>query len=135
MTDSYNQGDINLLDGSPISVQTPDVTPLVIQLGAIDDGGRLTVTIMGGESDADPLLVSTNNYVVLSGDVIFTRAGGAGIVTPAGGAIVIIPFNLVPVLAFTIFDNVATGLSDCQLTITGPATPYDHRLKFSAIQF
>ena len=133
MTDSYNQGDINLLDGSPISVQTPDATPLVIQLGAIADGGRLTVDMIGGGSDADPLLVSTNNYAVLSADVIFTRAGAAGVVTPAGGPISILPLGLVPLLTFTITDGPL--LTTCELTIVGPLTPYDHRLKFSAIQF
>jgi len=133
MTDSYNQGAINLLEGSPISVQTPDATPLVIQLGAIADGGSLTVDMVGGGSDADPLLVSTNNYTVLSANVIFTRAGATGIVTPAGGPISIVPLNFVPVLMFT----VANGplLSTCQLTIIGPAIPYNHRLKFSTIQF
>ena len=135
MTDSYNQGSINLLEGSPISVQTPDATPLVIQLGAIADGGSLTVDMVGGGSDADPLLVSTNNYTVLSANVIFTRAGAAGIVTPAGGPISIVPLNLVPVLTFTVVDDPTTLLSLCQLTIVGPAIPYNHRLKFSTIQF
>jgi hypothetical protein len=133
MTDSYNQGDINLLDGSPISVQTPDATPLIIQLGAIADGGSLSVDMIGGGSHGDPLLVSANNYVVLTGDVIFTRAGGVGVVTPAGGPVVIAPLGLVPVLTFTIVNFPAE--SACQLTIVGPAAPYNHRLKYSAIQF
>lgn len=133
MTDSYNQGDINLLEGSPISVQTPDITPLIIQLGAIEDGGRLTVDMIGGGSNADPLLVTTDNYAVLTGTVIFTRAGGVGTVTLAGGVIAIVSFGIFPLLTFTIDDN--PTLSSCELTIVGPAFPYDHRLKFSSILF
>ena len=133
MTDSYNQGAINLLEGSPISVQTPDATPLIIQLGAISDGGSLTVDIIGGGSDADPLLVSANNYIAFSAKAIFTRAGAIGVVTPAGGAITVVGFGLAPVLTFTVENGPL--LSTCQLTIIGPAIPYNHRLKFSTIQF
>jgi len=133
MTDSYNQGTINLLEGSPISVQTPDATPLVIQLGAIADDGSLAVDLIGGGSAL--LLTSANNYVVLTGDVIFTRSAGVGVVTPVGGPVVIAPLGLVPVLAFTVVDNAVTLLTECSLTITGPAAVYNHRLKFTATLF
>jgi len=136
MTDAYNQGAINLLEGSPISVQTPDATALILQLGAIGDGGSLAVDVIGGGSNADPLLTNTNNYVILTGDAVFTRSAGVGIVTPAGGPITIFAIGFgPPVLTFTISDNPVTGLSECSLTIVGPPTPYNHRVKYTAIQF
>ncbi len=135
MTDSYNQENINLRDAAPISVQTPDgaaVSFLIDTLTA--DGQVLIVDMYGGGADADPTLVTTNTYSVLTGSASFGRAGGAGAVVPA---IALAPAGVVPALTFTVIDVlVPAPATQCFLTITpGGVTPYNHRLKVSKIRF
>ncbi len=136
MTDSYNQQDINLRDASPITVNTPDATPVSFLIDTLTaDGQSLAVDLYGGGSD--PLLPTTNNYVVVTGVAIFTREAGAGTVQP--GAIATIPVGAFPVtLTFTVNDlGPPDNLTQCFLTITPfAASPaYNHQLKISKIRF
>lgn len=130
MTLQYDQNNINLQQATPIVVTTPDATPVLITLGTISDDQSLTVAIEGGGSD--PAAVTTNNYVVNTGGVAtFTRTGGTGVAT--GGPFVLISAGAVVTLAFAIVDGATT--STCQLSITGPANPYDHNLRAITVQF
>ena len=123
MTDSYNQDNINLRDASPISVQTTDVTPLLVSLGALTaDGESLTVSIYGGGSD--PADLAATNYNMTARVTFIREAGvvsvGAGDIATAG--------------AGATFSFAVDG-DTCQLEITGPATTVNHRLKVSTIGF
>jgi len=131
MTDSYNQDNINLRDGSPVTVQTTGIAPVLILLDALTgDGQTLTVRLWGGGSD--PAAVSVNNYVVDTGAVVvFTRDGGAGAMST--GPVALIPFGAFPLLAFAFAD--VAGQTRCQLSITAPAGLYNHHLQVSKIRF
>ncbi len=132
MTDSYNQGDINLRSANPISVQSPaGIVGLVIDLGTIEDGNTLVVNLWGGGSEADPALINANNYAVREAVGVFTRVAGSGAVQP--GPITLVVLGIAVGLVFVITDNATT--TDCQLTIIVPASDYIHRLQYSTIQF
>jgi hypothetical protein len=136
MTDSYNQGNINLRDADPINVQTPDATDVVIILDTLTANGQvLEVDLYGGGADADITLVGTNNYAVLTGVAIFARAGGAGTIQP--GPISISGAGVVPTLTFEVNDLPAPdSLTQCILRVSpGGATPYNHRFRVSKIRF
>ena len=138
MTLQYDQGDINLRDASPISIATPDATPVIITLDRLTgDGQVLEVDMYGGGaapiSAGNPLGVTATNYGVLTGVAVFSREAGVGAVQP--GAVAIVSVGVAPVLAFTFVDDPVAGTTTCQLTITGPAFLYNHRLKVSKIRF
>jgi len=136
MTLQYDQSNINLRDAAPINVTTPDGAFVDVLLDTLtEDGQVLTVDIYGGGADADPTLVGTNNYTILTAVAIFARAGGAGVVQPAGA--VVSPAGVFPVLTFVANDLPAPdNLTQCILRITpGGVTPYNNRLKVSRIRF
>ena len=145
MTLQYDQNNINLRDAAPVNIQTPDATPVTVLLDSLTaDGQTLVVNLYGGGSNpADPV---TDNYVVgiavgppLAGAAAtYTRFAGAGSLTgPAGGAIAVIGAGTgaTVLLVFGFTDVAATGETLCQLTITGPATPFNHQLRVSKIRF
>lgn len=131
MTLQYDQSNINLLDGRPISLQTPDATVVNTQVGAIRDGEVLVATLFGGGADADESLITTNNYNVITGVGTFTRVAGTGAVQP--GPIVLVAVGAAIVLSFTVADTATQTI--CNLTFNGPAFPYNHRLKVSTVTF
>ncbi len=145
MTLQYDQNNINLRDAAPVNRQTPDATPVVVLLDSLTaDGQTLVVNLYGGGSNpADP---NTDHYVVAlsvappaaPAVAVFTRFGGAGAFTgPAGGAIGVLGagFGAAILLVFGFTDVAATGETLCQLTITGPAIPFNHQLRVTKIRF
>ena len=123
MTDSYNQDNINLRDASPISVQTTDITPIRVSLGALTaDGETLTVNIYGGGSAPDDLAATSYTMAVRG---TFVREAG---VVAASAA------NFAVDGAGATFSLEVDG-DTCQLEITGPAVTVNHRLKVSTIGF
>lgn len=139
MTLQYDQDNINLRDASPISVNTPDITPVLVTLDVLTGNGQsLAVNLFGGGSApvsaGNPGGVNANNYSLTTGDAIFTREAGVGALVPAG--IVVLNFTGVPaVLTFLVDDVTTPGSTICQLSIVGPAFEYAHRLKVSKIRF
>lgn len=131
MTDSYNQDSINLREATPISIQNVDVTPIVFQLGAIGNGDTLVVNFWGGGSQADGTLITLNHYLIETFVGIFTRVADVGNVDST--ITLVNAVGAVPALSLTFDDGPVSTL--CRLTITGPATPFNNRLQFSAVQF
>lgn len=132
MTAQYEQDNINLRDGDPITVQTTGVVPVIILLDTLTgDGQTLSVRLWGAGSN--PASVSANNYVVDTGAVVvFTRDGGAGAMST--GPITTIPFGAAPLLAFA-FSDAVPGQTQCQLSITAPFGLYNNHLQVSKIRF
>ena len=123
MTDSYNQDNINLRDASPISVQTTDITPLLVSLGALTaDGDSLTVNIYGGGSAPDDIVGTSYSMVARA---TFVRDAGVVVV----GAVSISIDGAGATFGFAVDGDI------CQLSITGPAVTVNHRLKVSTIGF
>ena len=131
MTVQYEQDNINLRDGDPITVQTTGIDPVLILLDTLTgDGQTLSVRLWGAGSN--PASVSANNYVVDGGAVaVFTRDGGAGALST--GPITTIPFGAFPLLAFVFLD--VAGQTQCQLRITAPFGLYNNHLQVSKIRF
>lgn len=122
MTEQYGQESINLGESIFINRSTPNNTPILITLGTLSvNGSSLFIFIEGGGSD--PAAPNTNNYVTLMRG-IFVRQGGTTsegsqvIATTAVGAAVTLAFNV-------------TG-DNCELSITGPNSLYNHRLAVTA---
>lgn len=132
MTAQYEQDNINLRDGDPITVQTTGVGTVFILLDTLTgDGQTLSVRLWGAGSD--PTDVSTNNYVVNTGAVaVFTRDNGVGALST--GPIALIPFGVAPLLAF-VFSDAVPGETQCQLSITSPFGLYNNHLQVSKIRF
>lgn len=142
MTDSYNQDNINLRDASPITVSTVDaVTAVVVQLDVLTGNGQsLAVKLFGGGSApvsaGNPGGVNTANYSLTTGDAIFTREAGVGLVTGPGPLVIANATGLPPIITFTFVDDAAAGTTTCQITIlSAVAALYNHRLKVSKIRF
>ncbi len=139
MTLQYDQDNINLRDAAPISVSTPDATPVLVTLDVLTGNGQsLAVNLFGGGSapisPPNPGGVNAINYSLTTGDAIFTREAGVGAVIPA--AIVVLNFTGFPAtFAFLVDDVTTPGSTICQLSITGLAFEYTHRLKVSKIRF
>lgn len=130
MTLQYDQPNINLRDTAPIAVTTPDATPVVIPVGIITDGQNLSISLIGGGSA--PGVAVANNYVVDPGGATFVREAGVGFasvvigLTQAGGPVAI---------GFATDDVTVPGETICSIVITGPAFPYAHNLRYSAVKF
>ncbi len=137
MTLQYDQPDINLLDGSPLSFSTPDDSPVSVLIDVLtEDGQSLVVNLYGGGSD--PAAVNTNDYLINAGvsGGIFTRESGVGFVQP--GVISLITNGFAFTAALTFVDLPAPDLvTQCFLTITPPpGVSMDvHRFKLSKTRF
>ncbi len=133
MTLQYDQDNINLRDGIPISVLTPDITPVLVTLDVLTgDGQSLTVQLYGGGSA--PGALTLNNYNVdIGAGATFIREAGAGLVT--AGPLALIQVGGPVVLTYVLDDVTTPGSTICQLSIVGPAFDYAHRLKVSKIRF
>jgi hypothetical protein len=130
MTDSYNQQNINLGESRPVVVTTPDATAVLVTLGVITDGQSLNVVMDGGGSA--PGALAANQYTIdIGASATFVREAGAGAVS--AGPLALIQAGGPVLLAFALVDTATE--TTCQLSITGPAFPYAHNLRFSAVQF
>jgi hypothetical protein len=133
MAEQYGQGNINLRDGDPISILTPDAAVVTVLLDLLtDDGQSLAVDLFGGGST--PGAVTTDYYTVITASAMFVRQAGAGAVEPV---VSISPAGAFPpTLAFIFVDVPGVG-TQCFLEITpAPLSPaYNHRLKISKIRF
>lgn len=127
MTEQYLQSAIQQRAYTPVNIQTPDATPVIVTIDVLtQDVTSAVVTVMGG--GADPAAPNTNNYVTF-GQVIYERTGlvsfasntlTAGI-TVTGAAVTVVPLA----------DG--TAANRMLIEITGPAFPYDHRLLVSTV--
>ena len=126
MTDQYQQENINLLDGDPVTFSTQGVTPLAVTIDQLTvDGEALMVQMFGG--GVDPSSVLANNYTCLF-RVMYTRAAGVVSATSVRDNIVSTG-SLVGIAAVGVGD-------ECRFTLTtGLASPYLHRWKVSKIRF
>lgn len=122
MTEQYLQGAIQQRPVTPINIQTPDATPVIVTLDVLtQDVTSAVVTIAGGGSD--PAAPNTNNYVTF-GQVIYERTTlvslGSNTLTAGisvtGAAVTVVPLA----------DG--TAANRMLIEITGPAFPYNHRL-------
>lgn len=135
MTAQYEQNGINTQPYTPLVVTTQDAVAILVTLGTITDGQSLAVNLFGGGSTpvspANAGGVVANNYSITTADAIFTREAGVGVLA---GSVVIL--NVTGTSAVVIFelDDSATETT-CQLEITGLAVPYNHNLRYSAVQF
>ena len=133
MTDQYEQSNVNLRDGIPVSLTTIGDTPSSFLLGELSDGGTLDVTVFGGGSA--PSAPSAFNWVNLTpGNGIFTRESGVGQVTPA--AILLSIIGVAIAVDFSVVD--LPLVTQCFITVRPPALfaeVMNHRMKVSKIQF
>ena len=125
MTEQYAFDAINMRGIQPINRTTPDATPLLVLLDSLTgDGQSLTVFINGGGSD--PAAPDVNNYVVTA-QTTFTR--DAGVVSIGTPSISVTVAGAAVAFAFTFAGDL------CQLSITGPAFPYNHRLSTNLTRY
>lgn len=117
MTQQYGQDSINLVGSSPVVLQTPDATPVSVELQTLTANGQTFAALILG-AGSNPADVSTDNYTSFA-FTIFAR--DAGVVTLGTPTVAVIGLGVAPALAFTIDGD------RCLLTITGPAFPYDHQ--------
>jgi hypothetical protein len=133
MTLQYDQGNINLLDASPINVDTSSAATVNFVMDSLtDDEQFLGVVVYGNGGDpAD----ASNRYAVNPVAVAtFVRTAGAGAVTTPG--ITLSSAGTVPTLSFQVDDATTPGSTLCILRIVpGAATAYVNRLKVSKIRF
>ena len=98
---------------------------MLLDLGALTaDGDTLTTMVFGGGSN--PAAPTTDCYTTLM-RCTFTRQGG--VVTATVQNIALDQVGAPVILAFAVDGDRA------QISITGPAFPYNHRLKANVQQF